>query len=381
MKPIRVLQVVVNMNRGGAETLLMNLYRNIDKTEIQFDFLTCKQGEFDNEIREMGGIIHRIPYVTDVGHRKYLKELDYFFSSHKEYDIVHAHMDKMSGYVLRVARKNNIQIRVAHSHSTGSEGSYAAKLYKWYAGKQILPNATNLMACSDEAGKWLFPSNAKSAIVLKNGVDTKKFTVSQKWREGMSTALNIPPNSFVVSHVGRIAKPKNHTFLIDIFAKLITLKPNAVLIVAGEGPLQHKVESKVSRLGLKDKVQFVGVRQDIHKLMHITDVVIFPSLYEGLGITLIEAQSAGVHCITSDVIPREVDIGAGLITFESLKKSAETWAKHGLKNKNRQDSGVLECVKNKGYDIKDSAYHLQTFYVRSYKNVVEKKLSNHRKII
>ncbi len=173
--PLRVLHVVVNMNRGGAETLIMNLYRNIDRTKVQFDFLTCKEGVFDSEIHEMGGKIHRIPYVTEVGHSGYVKELDLFFKEHPDYEIVHSHLDKMSGLVLRAAKKAEIPVRIAHSHNTQSEGGIGAKGYKWLVGRYINWNATHMFACSEVAAKWLFGSQAHKASILKNGIECDKF--------------------------------------------------------------------------------------------------------------------------------------------------------------------------------------------------------------
>ena len=151
--PIRILHVIVNMNCGGAETLLMNLYRNIDRSVIQFDFLTCKEGLFDAEIAGLDGIVYRIPYITDVGHFEYIKELDNFFSSHSHYKIVHSHLNKMSGFVLRSAKTADIPVRIAHSHSIQSNGNIAARLYKWYSGMHISPCATSKLACSIAAAK------------------------------------------------------------------------------------------------------------------------------------------------------------------------------------------------------------------------------------
>ena len=189
--PIRILHVVVNMNRGGAETLIMNLYRNMDRSKVQFDFLTCREGAFDEEIAAMGGRIHRIPYVTDVGHFGYVKALDAFFTSHPEYKIVHSHMDKMSGLVLRSAKKAGIPIRIAHSHNTSSEGGTATKVYKSYAGKFILPNASHLLACSNLAANWLFEKKANQARILKNGIDCDQFAFSAEVRKQVREELKL----------------------------------------------------------------------------------------------------------------------------------------------------------------------------------------------
>lgn len=245
--PLRVLHVVVNMNRGGAETLIMNLYRNIDRSKVQFDFLTCKEGVFDEEIVKLGGKVHRISYVTDVGHRGYIKALNTFFSSHPQYKIVHSHMDKMSGLVLRSAKKARVPVRIAHSHNTSSEGGATAKIYKWYAGKSIGTCATHLLACSNAAARWLFADKADTAKILKNGIDCDRFLFRPEIRKQVRKELQIEQEAFVIGHVGRFAYQKNHTYLIDLFAQLTQFRPNSILLLAGEGPLRLEMEKKGKR--------------------------------------------------------------------------------------------------------------------------------------
>ena len=325
--PLRVLHVVVNMNRGGAETLLMNLYRNIDRSKIQFDFLTCKEGVFDSEIIEMGGKIHRIPYISDVGHFGYMRALDTFFTSHSEYKIIHSHMDKMSGLVLRSAKKAGRQIRIAHSHNTSSEGGVAAKAYKSYVGKYILPSATHLFACSNSAAKWLFANKADKALILKNGIEYEKFAYSPITGKSIREELNLKEENFIVGHVGRFNHQKNHFFLVEIFSEIVKLNPHAYLLLIGEGPLKKEIQKRVNELNLIDNVKFLGVRNDVHHILKACNVMLFPSLHEGLPVTLIEAQGSGLPCVISDVITKEVDIGAGLIEYENLKSSPQVWAK------------------------------------------------------
>ncbi|NOU70903.1 glycosyltransferase [Paenibacillus sp. LMG 31458] len=362
--PIRILHVVVNMNRGGAETLLMNLYRNIDRTKIQFDFLTCKEGAFDAEIIEMGGTIHRIPYVTDIGHTKYIQALDHFFTANPYYRIVHAHMDKMSGFVLRSAKKAGLPIRIAHSHNTSSEGGIAAKTYKWVAGTFITSCATHFLACSSRAAKWLFSSKQNKTMILKNGIESDKYAFSPEVREQVRQELNLSPESYVVGHVGRFAHQKNHSFLIDIFAELTPYHPNAVLVLVGVGKLRQDIEKKVRDLNLMNKVLFLGVRSDINRLLQAFDVFVFPSWHEGFGIAAIEAQAAGLHCILSNVIPKEVDMGLQLVDYLPLNNK-KVWI-NKIKNTIETDSSRLTFSnesKNKEYDIKYTAEWAEGFYL------------------
>ncbi|OPH56672.1 glycosyl transferase family 1 [Paenibacillus ferrarius] len=362
--PIRILHVVVNMNRGGAETLLMNLYRNMDRTKVQFDFLTCKAGAYDAEIMGMGGIIHRIPYVSEIGHAKYIQALDQFFRAYTNYRIVHAHMDKMSGFVLRSAKKAGAPIRIAHSHNTSSEGGIAAKLYKWFAGTFIASCATHFLACSTKAAEWLFPQKEKNAVILKNGIESDKFAFSPEVRAQVRRELKLPPDCYVVGHVGRFAHQKNHAFLIDVFAQLNRERPDTVLVLAGDGPLRAVIEKKVKACLLQDKVRFLGVRSDITRLLQAFDLFVFPSLHEGLPVTLIEAQGAGLPCLISDEITQEVDMDIHLVERLTLSDK-QLWVDRMKQiitgNFPRQIPAL--SLSNKGYDIKNTAAWTEGFYL------------------
>lgn len=363
--PLRVLHVVVNMNRGGAETLIMNLYRNMDRSKVQFDFLTCKEGVFDSEIMEMGGQIHRIPYITEVGHVAYLKQLNQFFEENAGYTIVHSHMDKMSGLVLRAAEKANISVRIAHSHNTQSEGGLASKVYKWYVGTNIKSSATHLFACSKAAAQWLFKKQSKETFILKNGIECDKFKFSSNVRNQIREELNLDKDSLIVGHVGRFNHQKNHLFLLEVFAQLTKTIPNAKLLLAGGGILQFNIEEKIKELHLEEKVKLLGIREDIHLLLQAFDVFVFPSFHEGLPVTLIEAQGAGLPCIISDVITKEVDMGVGLIQYLSLNDKNE-WVKAMLKVTSSGSSSrevSEERLNQKGYNIRKTAEFIQKSYI------------------
>lgn len=365
MKPVRVLHTVVNMNRGGAETLIMNLYRNIDRRRVQFDFLTCKEGVFDAEILELGGRIHRIPYITDVGHFGYVKALDNFFLEHRKYKIVHSHMDKMSGLVLRAAKKAGVPIRVAHSHSTKSEGSVPARIYKWYASRFIPSCATNIMACSYAASKWLFGKDSGNCLIIKNGINLKQFAFSPGVRKKIREHLGINESCLIIGHVGRFCTPKNHVFAIDVFKEFYKLQPESVLLLVGDGPLRSAMENKVEDLNLQDKVKFLGVRSDVNCLLQAIDVFIFPSIYEGLPVTLIEAQGAGIPCLISNTITSEVDMGINLVEYLPLNDKM-MWVKR-LQNRAVRFSGDIktEALEQKGYDIQNVSAWIKEFYLNA----------------
>lgn len=362
INPIRILHVVVNMNRGGAESLIMNLYRKMDRTKIQFDFLTCKKGLFDKEIVKMGGRIFQIPYITEAGHKGYLRALDIFFAAHSNYKVIHSHMDKMSGLVLQRAQKFGIPFRVAHSHNTRSEGGIAARLYKWYFGTHIISSATHLLACSKAAAEWLFSQKSKEAAILPNGIETEKYVYSAPIQLEMREELGIAEDVLVIGHVGRFAHQKNHTYLIDMFASIQRIVPNAVLILAGDGPLRNQIEQKAHDLKLMEQTRFLGIRSDIERLLQAIDVFVFPSLHEGLPVTLIEAQCAGVPCLVSDRVSSEVDMGAGLIHFLKLKQPPLVWANKIITLKKEKQDAKSHIEEN-GYDIRSSANWLKSFYM------------------
>jgi len=362
--PLRILHVVVNMNRGGAETLLMNMYRNIDRTKVQFDFLTCREGAFDPEIEALGGRVHRIPYLTEVGHSGYINALDQFFASHPEYRIVHSHMDKMSGFVLRSAKKAGIPARIAHSHSTRSEGGIAARAYKWASGQLIRPCATHLLACSGKAAAWLFPNKDRQVAILKNGIESERFAFSTEVRSEVREELRLQADDFVIGHVGRFSAPKNHSFLVEIFARFHQERPNSVLVLAGDGPLRTGIEEKVKELGLEQRVKFLGVRSDIARLLQGFDIFVFPSLHEGLPVTLVEAQGAGLPCVISDVITREVDMGLSLVDYVSLNQPLESWVQALGDRMAKPVSRRIpqHSLTEHGYDIRTTARWAEQYY-------------------
>ena len=361
--PIRVLHVVVNMNRGGAETLIMNLYRNVDSSRIQFDFLTCKPGVFDAEIKEMGGRIHRIPYLSEVGPSKYRALLKEFFLSHPEYKILHSHLDKMSGLVCKVAKMSGVPIRIAHSHNTESEGNRIIKLYKWYLGTQIRSSATHYAACSKKAAAWLFGKSAVQANIIKNGVESTSFLFTETRRSSVRQKLNLADDELAIGHIGRFHLQKNHMFLIKVFTELLKYYPKAKLILVGDGPLQSRIERLAVKKGIRNRVFFLGIRDDIPELLQAFDLMLFPSFHEGLPVTIIEAQAAGLPCILSEHITQEVDLGIQLIRYARLS-DMEEWLSKILYYTNRPLKREIpeSTLAVTGYDIRLTAKWINRFY-------------------
>lgn len=358
-EPIRILHAVVNLNRGGAETLLMNLYRKIDRSKIQFDFLTSIEGVYEEEVKQLGGRVYRIPYITKVGPFGYAKALRQFFQSHPEYTIVHSHMDKMSGLVLREAKKAGVPVRIAHSHSTQSEGDLLNRLIKDYYGRFLVPSATHCFACSEAAAQWLFGDS--KTIFLKNGIDTNKYVFSESIRRSMREELDLTDGITVVGHIGRFSEPKNHQFIIEVFNEYHKKNPNSVLLLAGDGGLRPQIEQQVEETGLQSSVKFLGVREDVPKLLQAMDIFVFPSLYEGLPVSLVEAQASGLPCVISDRIPQEAVLLPERVRTLPLG-DAQQWAQN-LQEIPLKRTDEIQNICNAGYDISTSAAELQEFYI------------------
>ena len=354
---VRILQVVRRMNYGGLETLLMNIYRNIDKTKMQFDFIVDEEGKYDKEIEKMGGRIFYIKYITDVGVKKYENSLRNFFREHKEYKIVHSHLDQVSGIVMKAAALEDVPIRISHSHNTKNSNNFIVKIYKKYLQKMIIKYGNNFFACSQNAGKWLFGKKSKECYVLNNGINTDVFEFSKKDREEIRNSLNISDEECVWGHVGRIVKTKNQEFLIKVFYEYQKEHKNSKLILIGRGRLRTKLEEECEKLNIKDKVVFVGATNEPEKYYSAFDIMVFPSLHEGISLVMIEAQISGLPILASDRIDKKTDV-TNTLEYMGLEESPSKWAKRveGM-NLNRKLENKEKVIKS-GYDIRQVANNL-----------------------
>lgn len=334
--PIRVLQVIGSMNMGGAENFIMNLYRNIDREKFQFDFISHKPGVFDDEIIRLGGKIYYLDYITKVGPIKYKKELNMFFKRHNEYKILHTHVDQTSGIVLEVARKHSFEKMIAHSHSTGNSNNLLINVYKKILQKKINKYADVRLACSEAAGKWLYEGS--DFKIINNGIDVKKFEYKKEFRDEIRKELGIENDAFVLGHVGRFCEVKNHNMLIEIFAEYNKINENSYLLLVGDGPLRENIEKKCEDLNIKNKVKILGIRTDVNKIYSAMDVFVFPSLYEGFPVTLIEAESSNLPIFVSNNVTEEVKMNQS-VTFldvKNEKKWIEEITKIKISNRNEK---------------------------------------------
>jgi glycosyltransferase involved in cell wall biosynthesis len=369
--PIRILHVVGGMNRAGIETWLMHILRHINRDRFQMDFLvhTTEPCAYDEEIRSLGSRI--IPCLERSKPWLYARNFQRILSEYGAYHIVHSHVHHFSGYVLYLAKKAGIPVLIAHSHLDSSSHETKAtlirRLYLALMKQWISHYATLGLGCSQQGMADLFGSMWKTDPrwqLLYCGIDINPF---QESIDSMAVRheFGIPEDAFVVGHVGRFYEQKNHNFLMDIAAEVVKQEPKTRFLLVGDGPLLPSIKRKVIQLGLKDNVIFAGVRSDIPRLMlGAMDVFLFPSLYEGLGLVLIEAQAAGLPCIFSDVIPEEVDVVKPLIQRISLKEPVSNWANIVINTKT-QHTNQLEAftiIVNSFFNIKISNKSLQKFY-------------------
>lgn len=355
------------MNRGGLETMLMNYYRQMDRNKIQFDFMVHRpeRGHYDDEIEILGGRIFQMPPIRPGNYRTYFKLLKEFFANHSEYRVVHSHINENSGFVLKAAKKAGVPGRIAHSHLSDLKIDYKIP-FRLYARFYMQNNPNKLFACSKNAGRWLFGQkrvNSEELLVLNNAVNTQEFTFRESIRRKIREDLGLQ-NKLVIGHVGRFNEQKNHNFLIEIFNILSQERSDAVLILIGDGDLKDQIEKKVESLCLSERVKFLGIRSDISNLMQAMDLFLFPSLYEGLPVVLVEAQAAGLKCVVSNTITQESDITGG-VDFISLKKTPEEWASKILSTSfDRKDTS--KKIQDAGYDSITMAKWLSDYYSNYY---------------
>lgn len=373
MEKERVLQIIAEpFENGGQELFITNLYKNIDKERIQFDFVVPYSGKNEklkNEVESLGanfyaanikhkegGLVQRISFFKTVN--KVLKE--------NKYSIVHINSVSLLGMMFGVltAKRNQVKNIIVHSHSDGFP-TMKYKVMKKISDYILRKHADYYFACSEKAAKWKFPEEVikqKKHIVIKNGIDVDKFKFNEEIRKEYRNQFKID-DKFVLGHVGRFAEEKNHKFIINVFEELLKKEKKAVLLLIGEGSLKSKIEEQVKEKNIQENVKFLGVRNDVNNILQAMDVFIFPSIFEGLGIAAIEAECGGLPVICSNKLPKEIEITDQLIKM-SLLNSPEEWAEKILEIKEKQvREQSYERINKCGYNIKEVANDLEMFYL------------------
>lgn len=367
-KTIRILQVIGIMNRGGAETMIMNLYRNINRTKIQFDFVENEGDEavFDEEIQQLGGKIFRCPRYKGRNHFAYIKWWNSFFMSHAgEYPIVHGHIGSTAAIYLSIAKKYGAYT-IAHSHSA-DVGSVMYRVFA-YPTRYI---ADHFFTCSKAAGIARYGrkvgNDSERCQVLNNAVDTVKFVFNPQMRQQMRSALHIKENAVVIGHVGRFVEAKNHLFLIDVFSKIFKRNSNAVLLLIGDGELRPEIERAIVEKQLDNAVILTGVRPNVWDYYQAMDVFLFPSVYEGLPVSMVEAQAAGLPCCVSANVPGDAAI-TDLVDYLPLESGAEKWAEIALEKVGKPRVDMRNEIQAVGFDVASTANWLEKYYLNVVKN-------------
>ena len=365
-EPIRILQCLPsNMGYGGIETFVMNLYRNIDTEKVQFDFLIHGEGEnsFEEEIKLLGGEIYRVPSIKRyIKYHKQMKKI--FLKNSQKYNAIHIHCGYAIPYFdAKIAKKYGIDNIIVHSHSSNTEFT-KRKIVQILLKNKLSNLAIYRLACSEEAAKWMFSDKViekKQYEIVKNAIDLDKYKFNIDTREKIRKELNLE-GKFVIGHIGRLAAAKNHIFLLEVFKKIYQNEKKSVLLLVGDGELKNEIKAKAKELNIIDKIIFIGKSNNVTNYLQAMDVFVFPSLYEGFGLAVLEAQVSGLQCFVSDTITKEIDV-AQMVNFISLEKKPEEWANIILNSKEYKRENKSDIAKQKKYEIAELSKEMEKFYL------------------
>ena len=311
---------------GGAECRMMDVYRAIDKSAFQFDFVTLTSGHqiFEDEIKELGGKVYKIKSPREIGILKHVREVRKCIRA-ENYSVLHAHTSYHCGMMMLAAWLEHIPVRISHARTTGSKSKAKSKHISLVLGRILIKLfATKRIAISKKAGEFVFGNS--SFEVLPNAIDVKKYqNIDNSEIDNIKEEIGIRKDAFIIGQIGRFALMKNHIFSINLFNEYLKHFPNTKLVFIGDGELKPEIESLAKKLGIYGEVIFTGIRNDVNKVIHTFDVLLFPSLFEGLGGVALEAQAAGIPVVESDSVPVETDMGVGMVQRVSLHDDFSVW--------------------------------------------------------
>lgn len=375
MSTIRVLHILHSMNRGGAENAIMNYYRSINRNAVQFDFLLTEleRCHFEDEIASLGGRVFRIPHLVAKNPFPFLIGVRRFILSHPEYRIVHSHTSSKSFFPLLIAKLCGVPVRICHSHSTQSEKGLKGLLRNLLKFPLKLVS-TNLFACGYEAATWLYGKRAVEkgkVTIVPNVIQAKRFDYSEQTRSTIRKELGLSDNTVVLGCAARFSLIKNHSFLISVFKEFHKAIHDSVLLLVGDGELHDEIVNQIVSLDLYDNVILTGVVSNVAIYDQAMDLFIMPSLYEGLPLSLIEAQISGLKCFASSVITRESDL-TGLVTFLPLERGAAYWADVIMGSIPYKRCSKVSDIQHSGYDAELSAISLENMYLELDSTTISK---------
>ncbi len=369
MAEIRILHVLGGLSLGGAESRIMDLYRNIDRSRVQFDFLihNTKQEHFYKEIIDLGGRVYSLPRFKVYNYFTYKRAIERFFKEHNEFAAVQGHMTSTASIYLPIAAKYGIPMTIAHARSAGVPEGIKGNITR-FLRRNLEKKADYCFTCSALAGEAVFGKTAvegRRVKIIPNAIEASKFVFNQEIRKRIRTELDLK-GKFVIGHVGRFQDMKNHTFLIDIFSEIEKKESNARLIFLGEGGMMPEIKDKAEKMGLADKVLFLGNKSNVSDYFHAMDYFVFPSIYEGLPGTVVEAQAAGLHCLISDTITEEV-MFSPMVTPFSLQKKAKEWADYVLSDRDYKRENTLNVIREAGFSIDTQVENMTKIYEKAKK--------------
>ncbi len=373
MKKIRILRIIGECKTGGTETIALNYYKNIDHDKIKMDFLFYGDSleRFDDELKKYGDKV----YNVDLYSKHMIKSIIQIKEIVKEnkYDIVHSQLNALNFFPLLGAKLGGAKIRVASNHSTANLKYEKKKsILKYLLRPTCAMTANHYAACSKYAGKWAF-GNKKNIKIIHNAIDLSKFRYSDEIRNTVRKKENWN-DKFVIGHVGRFVAQKNHKFIIDVFSEVLKRKSNSILILIGEGELEQEMKKYVKELGIEKNVFFYGVRFDVHELLQGMDIFLFPSLYEGLGNVITEAQAVSLQSVVSTAVPKEVK-QTEFVEFVELNNNVNEWVDTVLRySNNYRRRDTYNDLVEAGYEIKSAAKDLEDYYLSLVRKENEKKL-------
>ena len=365
--PIRILQYIGSLNVGGSQTMIMEIYRKIDKSKIQFDFIIDHDNElfFSEEIINMGGKIYTLKNINEVNFFEFKKQWQNFFISHKEYKIIHCHVRSVASIVLKIAKKNGVKT-ICHSHST-SNGRGIKSIIKRIFQKNICKNADFLFACSEDSGKWLYGDywdlKKKNCFLVNNAIDSSKYSFDCQIRKEIIEKYNFD-NKIIIGQVGRLIDLKNHLFSLEIIKKLVEYNNRYILLIIGDGPNRELINDKIIEYKLEKNVFLLGNKNNVNEFMQAMDIFIMPSKYEGLPLALVEAQASSLPCIVSK------NITAGFLIDELIYKlsleNIDEWVDVITSISNVKRINRKKRIIESGFDIKENVILLENFYIKIF---------------
>lgn len=392
-KPIHVLHVLGGVGLGGAESRIMDLYRQMNREEIQFDFLVHdlavrngflevrqdggtekKQGKthghvrkpqfYDEEIQAMGGHIYVLPKFKVYNYFSYKRAVRDFFAAHREFQVVQGHMTSTAGIYLPIAKKSGVPVVAAHARNAGVVKGLKGLATRFFR-RGLAGKADYCFACSALAGQDVFGGEAMNTgrvKIIHNAIDVERFTYDEKVRQEVRAQLGIS-DGLVLGHVGRFEYQKNHPYLMDVFAAVCRERQDARLLLLGEGVDKPAMEEKCRQLGIADRVRFLGNRRDAQRFYQAMDLFLLPSFFEGLPGVLVEAQAAGLRCIVSDTVTREAQ-ATDLVTYLSIGEPPARWAAEIIKQADYDRRNTAQEMRAAGFDVRTQAQGYRRFYLR-----------------